>query len=162
MCLLRGIFMSYKPLIIVDMQPYFGAVDYQVVQKVIKVVNRKKLNEEPVLLLQYKGCGPTHPAILAELDGYPYMRRVYKSCNCGAGPVKRILQEDFALSAPLTLQVCGVNTSYCVKQTAEKLVTYYGFDVEVVINACSCEDPDNAVWEISNWRKNGPVKVVKL
>lgn len=122
-------------LIIIDMQREYSASGFivpAVCNQIVKAKNRK----EQIVLVEYRcfGCRrrkdcfyknefntstkcETHDAILELLREYPKLIRVQKNADDGSDELVKAVSKF-----PTNVNVCGVNTSACVKATVEGLI----------------------------------------
>lgn len=107
-------------LLVIDMQkPFEAARDESTQDAIISLVKKAKANRERIIYLEYVGCGPTLERITAHTEKYPFVTKVEKSGPDGSYE----LDEYFQGIYPNTLDVVGVDTGFCVKDTIEGLVT---------------------------------------
>ena len=120
-------------LCIVDMQPYFKT-HKKCLDEVIHQVKLAKRRKAPIVILEYKKCGPTHERILDELKGVKKVIIKQKEDDDGSreflNAVKNIKYKK--------VRICGVNACYCVYETALGIKAE-GIKLELPSNAIACE-----------------------
>lgn len=155
-----------KTLVIIDMQPRFGASD-SVVDQVCNLIQLWKDRKWPILLVEYRQqysgqCGQrTHQVIRDLLRFYRKKWRIFKDQDDGgwfiwSAACKHNLPKHFVL--------CGVNTCACVQRTALGLCRVGAeevikVEVEDVACACSCGCIPNHA-RIFNLSANRPQNLV--
>jgi nicotinamidase-related amidase len=139
-------------LIVIDMQMGFAAAkDSNTVQEVCQLISLAKHRGSPIVVVEYKGCGMTNPSVTEAIGDYQPTLFVFKYQNDGSEEIiKRCAQSYISLSR---IQVCGVYTSYCVKETIQSLLSKVSYCVvELIVRACNCNEYDaiNAPWTRHN------------
>jgi nicotinamidase-related amidase len=152
--------MIYIPcmLIIIDMQYEFKRSAEKVVEAVCEVAKEAIAAHETIVLVEYacdlvwhghkeQECEcRTFDEIMAILNGYDKLVRVVKSTDGGGDEVIEAVE-----SFPPVVDVCGVNTNACVRETVVRLATRVS-DTEFVllVNACNStwhgQSPDAHLW----------------
>jgi hypothetical protein len=102
-------------------------------------------SHQPIVVLEYKRCEPTHSSLMEHLDGrYDRFAVKVKPDNDGSIEVLDVCEErGFGTHQFL---VCGVNTDACVKDTVTGLSKRVpNSQIEVLKEACSCGYPYD--WE---------------
>lgn len=116
-------------LIVIDMQLEFSSSE-AIVGPVCEAIIKAKANNEPIILVEYacdyqqdkEQCRAeecqcmTHTEILDLLDGYSNVVYVAKAHDDGGREIINAV-EVF----PPIVDVCGVNTNACVRETVETL-----------------------------------------
>jgi len=149
-----------KALVVIDMQPYFPATK-KALRPVISEVKRAMKHEVPILLVElhngYDDFGITHGSITRAVEGYPYVQLVHKAYNDGSAEVKEALDEQWGLGKETALEVCGVNTEFCVKATVKGLQLKGFADITVLANACAGGGGHDH--QMYRWKRSPDVKV---
>ena len=144
-------------LIVIDMQVSFpAACEPNVVIAVTREIMEAKQRGEPIILVEYKGCGPSHSEFYNILKGYPYKSHICKSDDDGSREILRaIRRRKFDHSE---LRICGVNFDCCVKHTVEGLLHQSPHSrITVVKSACGSE------WDVdvNEYEKHPNLNMVK-
>jgi nicotinamidase-related amidase len=125
-----------SPLVVIDVQDAF--IDSLRDDKelyldhVCKEVRKARSQNRLVILVQYRGEGPTNTRIRKALAGYPNRTIVYKRHNGGATEVHNRLQK--LLPKAKRLAVCGVNLDCCVLETVQGLI-WKGYTCRIILKA---------------------------
>ena len=104
-------------LVVVDMQDEFENSQH-VIDEVIQEVREAGKRNNPVVVLEFGGFGPTNQRVMREIRKLPKssVLRMVKEEDDGSREVMRAAEK---LGAPLeNVRLCGVNLCYCVKATA--------------------------------------------
>lgn len=122
-------------LVVVDMQPVFEASRKpDVVVGVTKQILTAMQNNWPIIFLEFKGSGQTHPGLLKLTKGYRRKARISKTADDGSKEViQTIRRREFSDE---NLVVCGVNIDACVWDTVHGLLKKLPARVSVVKEAC--------------------------
>lgn len=123
-------------LLVVDMQPWYDAAQCDRTQEeVITLVKKAKKNKERIIYLEYEGAGPTLLNIAYHTEDYPFLTKLKKDGNDGSD----VILDYFGEVRPSNLDICGVNTGFCVKETALGLIkkTKPKIKVNLHLNACN-------------------------
>lgn len=128
-----------KTLVVIDMQPSFQAANSpQVIVGVTKQILEAKLNNWPIVVLEYDQCGSTHPALISLLKGYKHKSVITKKDDDGSKELIKCLQRRKFPESELL--ICGVNADCCV------ITTIYGIlnkltntIIELSKEACATE-----------------------
>lgn len=129
------------PLIIIDMQPFFGS-SKRPLKAVLKQIDLAKEAGNPIILVEYDGCGPSYTEILTRLVGYKDTIRVLKNRDGGGGEIIREA-ETHGIDVSQKVRVVGVNRSYCVFQT---VIGMKNLNREINGNELEVEIPTVATW----------------
>ncbi len=127
-------------LVVIDMQPEFHAANHPntiiaVTREIITAVR----NSSPIVIVEYRECGPTHPAFLHILKDYKLKSRIKKPQDDGSKEVLRTLSRRKFYK---NLRICGVNRDCCVKATVDGLLySSLRSKIEVVKDACGGMNP---------------------
>jgi len=137
-------------LIIIDMQTKFDvASSSSTVKEIVRQVHLAKNREAPIVLVEYRGSGKTDPLIIEAIGSYRSFITILKGKNDGSDEVIEACTKcDISLKR---VQVCGVYTSYCVRETVEGLLNKVPHcTVELIVRGCNCNQSDaiNAPWTI--------------
>ena len=134
-------------LVIIDMQTGFNTPK-KALPEVLKRIAEFKNANRPIVLVEYRHFGHTIDEVMQAIGDYPTIK-VEKSNDDGGDEVSKVLKKYHRRLKALTL--CGVNTCYCVGETALNL-TSNGYKVKIRGTACHnwC-DKANCV---ENLRKN--------
>ena len=135
-----------KALVIIDMQTGFEtAHDEKTIENVLKQIDEAQENNLPIFILEHTidKCGETLPEIQEYLDDYDNKYYIEKFEDDGGDElIECITENDYLIDEFIT---CGVNISYCVGKTINKLVKTYKKMITVIYDACNCtNDKDDA------------------
>lgn len=129
-------------LVVIDMQPKFPAsLDDATIAGVIKEIGKARRSGNPIIVLEYadRGYGlvqeRTHPLIQLALAGYDKVSTATKNADDGSWEVLSVQEEKGWETR--NYRLCGVNTRYCVRETALGLGA--DFEVVVVESAVNCD-----------------------
>ena len=128
-------------LIVIDMQPGFGATE-SVLDAVVHEVKKARRRNEWVLVVEYEARGRTPYRITRELKGYKKYDKVIKERNDGGTAIfNRLTRRRWSFSYPVVprashFKVCGINTDACVFETVRSL-SYLKGKVTVLSHACA-------------------------
>lgn len=123
--------------VIVDMQPEFDA-SFNCRSAVLRQLEHAKKRGDQVVILEYANYGPSYQEIYEALRGYGYVQ-VTKEED-GGGPAMLAANVIRAVAGDRgrrTIRIVGVNTCFCVRDTALDLVRM-GHNVKPLLSACSC------------------------
>jgi len=126
-------------LIIIDMQPEFGASQNPIVlRNVYREIRAAKKRNAGILVVEFVGVGKTDKRIMDKLHGYGRWRTIRKR-NCdGSDEILRALWR-FRFNKE-SLRITGVNTDQCVAQTVNSLSDILqDSDIALVVDACNLE-----------------------
>ena len=131
-----GVTMIRPVLCIIDVQEFFRAARFAVpgVERQIKIFRQR---EWPIILVNYSGVGAAYPEVIWALEGYGNYYRVEKNADDGSDAI--IMLADRAGIDLSTVVMCGVNTCYCVKETALGLIAKEGIKIKLAANAVHCD-----------------------
>jgi len=128
-------------LVIVDIQPLFKASKKKTLHKyIIKEIDRAIRYRSYICLLEYEGHGDTLEIIS---DRCKYYDKLFKCVKCSDDGSIDILDKMNELGINynriVNYRICGINTSYCVKETAQGLaIMLPKSNIKIVLNACNC------------------------
>src|SRR3972149_2588010 len=107
--------MSYT-LAIIDMQHTFTASRIKRVQNNVAKEIKMAMKESAIIIfVEYLGCGPTYPQLVALTDNYEAVRLVRKLHDDGSTELIKCLKDfDYPTKH---IRVCGVTTDQCVYGT---------------------------------------------
>lgn len=126
--------MAYT-LVVVDMQDYFPAARGSTVQEnCLREVKKAIQDRAGVIVLEYKHCGETIPAIAGLLKEYSRYERKVKDNDDGSRQVINSLRKR---KFSQNLRVVGVNTDCCVNATVQSLSRKRVARIRVVADACN-------------------------
>ena len=129
--------MAYT-LVVVDMQGYFpSARSSRVIDNCLREVRKAIQDRAGVIVLQYKHCGKTLPAIMGLLDSYDRYEKKIKPHDDGSRQVVNTLRKR---RFSKNLKVVGVNTDCCVYATVSSLSqrSWNGIDLRIKVIADAC------------------------
>ena len=113
--------MTHSILCIIDMQPYFDASNEPwLLNNVLAEIKKAKKNNDYIIVLEYDGCGETHPDIVQACDGYSRYYHEVKSSQSGALNILSIMQQN-GITADHFI-IVGVETESCILETVEGIV----------------------------------------
>lgn len=118
---------------IVDVQPEFDAA-VTVVDEIVKKIPLFRKMHSPIVVVEYATAGYTFAPIMAALEGYDKLYRVTKHQDGGSCEVSLAL----ANVPSKRIIMAGVNTCYCVADTAYGLVASYGYKVTLAERVLGC------------------------
>ena len=124
-----------KVLVVVDLQDCFqeAVANKTLMERCRNLVKEFKDNNDPIIFLEYIGCGQTDPSLLKVVENYSnFFVKGKRQCS-GARQVIDTLRKN-KIDNP-TISVCGCYTSACVFQTTRDLLDY-GYKVNVIKPAC--------------------------
>ena len=130
--------MKKKPtLIIIDMQYDFeSALDEDTIGAVLNSIEDAIKREFPIIIVEYHDCGHTLDCIIDAVGDYNKTYFVEKRKDDGGGEINdTVFAQNLKVSEYL---VCGVNLSFCVKETVDTLIWEYDRKVSIIKNACFC------------------------
>lgn len=148
-----------KILIVVDMQEGFEtAKDENLIRDIRLAIKRFKKENQYILILEYfhPDIGKTFNEIKDAIKKYKKSKIKQKIVDDGSDKVIEFISEN-KLSYP-KIYICGVNTSYCIRQTAESLCGSYL--VTVFDNLCRCFS-DRHEYMINEWERFGVINIEK-
>ena len=125
-------------LCIIDMQPFFNSsqADF-VIEGVLNQIRLAKRRDAGVVLVEYVSCGGTDKRIKEALKGYKRFYKVRKNSNDGSKVIINAIKCKHSFSKK-RIRVCGVNTGYCVYETAAGLANKLpGVSIELAEDACN-------------------------
>lgn len=136
--------LARSPLVVIDMQDDFlrklrKEDREELVSCVVELVKKARAENRPIVLVTYKGSGPTLYDIQKHLKGYLLLYRVPKTDNDGSEELNKLF--DTLRVKPKTLTVCGVNLSHCVLETVSGLIAR-GYKCRVVKESTANSDGD--------------------
>ncbi|MFA5758531.1 MAG: isochorismatase family protein [Clostridia bacterium] len=121
-------------LAIIDMQSEFEASKNKDLQpSILREINLCRRNNWPIILVEYFNSGNTCRFITNNLRNYNKLLYIIKYEDDGSMPIDRAVR---TITRSKNLRVVGVNTDYCVKQTAVSLARDYGYKVNIVDDGC--------------------------
>ena len=129
------------PLIIIDMQPFFGS-SQKPLGAVLKQIDIAKAAGNPIILVEYGGCGPSHPKILDKLVDYKDVICVTKHRDGGEFDIIREAK-TYGIDVSKRVRVVGVNRSYCVYSTVKGMKN---LNQEINGRELEVEIPTAATW----------------
>ena len=126
-----------RALVVIDMQKEFSDTAEPIIPKVVQQIKRAKKENYYIILVKY-AMSIYGPAIYKELldavRGYKKSKIINKDNDDGSREVSR----TFANQRNISVDICGVNLSACVSDTAYGLVKYKKFrEVNIIVNACN-------------------------
>jgi len=111
--------MSKPVLCIIDVQPKFDAAA-RIVAQTIALVAKFRRSGFPIFLVEYFGYGRSHDSLCKAVSGYGPLYRVIKDLNDGSDEVISVAKiNNVSLDR---IVICGVNTCYCVCETATGII----------------------------------------
>ena len=149
-----------SPLVVIDMQESYAHTGNKTLLKnVVKHVREAKKAKVPIIIVEFANYGETRNEIMKLLRKRYKNHVVVQKHACNGSPeVKKVLEKDFGILAPATLNLCGVFTQDCVAKTAKGLVEK-GFEINVIEEACYANKYDH-VAQVETWEQSGTVNVV--
>ena len=121
-------------LVIVDMQRRFHSANNPRTNKnVLREVHKAKMQEVPILALEYIGFGPTKRNIRQAIGMYPLAHYIAKRWDDGSNELSPYL-DQYNINY---VKMVGVNFGACVKSTAAGILYIYDtIIVDVIRDAC--------------------------
>lgn len=133
-----------KPLIVIDMQPAFTATKIAL-NPVLEIIAKAQKRESDIVLVEFnlddrdhytETEKVTHRKITKQLQGYRKKHLVRKDYNDGSLEVAEYLINNGIQHK--IVQVCGVNTGACVKETVWGLWGRESIQqIELLIRGCA-------------------------
>lgn len=132
------------PLIVIDMQPYFHETAKVALKETLHQIKLAMRRNDPILIVEYTGCGESYPEINKLVKGYDKVAYVKKWRDGGGAEVYEAAHKNgFKLKKA---RVVGVNRSYCVYSTVKGMMANFGkIVIEVVKSATWCSSPENGL-----------------
>ncbi|MBF0360452.1 MAG: isochorismatase family protein [Oligoflexia bacterium] len=141
-------------LLVIDMQLfYLENQDSEIVNnlksKIIEQIKSAKKNKQKIIFVEYRDddgfvceSNVTISELLNEVKGYKKYKQILKSGENGSREIIQVLKGTNVK----TLNVCGINTSCCVKRTVEGLLKSFNQLKKINIHAEACADfvPDDS------------------
>lgn len=130
--------MEKPALVIIDMQPqeFESARDRKTTEAILCYVEESIKREEPIIIVEYVGCGPTADSIIDAVSDYDEAYFVTKHGADGAGELRdTIFAKNLKVSEFL---ICGVNLSCCIRETVEGLYDRICSNITILKDACYC------------------------
>lgn len=125
-------------LCIIDMQPESFSNSIIIIKDVVELVREAIAKKAFIIVAHYNRCGETHIDITNELVNYPYKHYVWANINDKSCKIKQALIERKVFTRKI--QVCGVNTEYCVWETVNGLARKFHAPIKVIEKACNGTD----------------------
>lgn len=122
---------------VVDMQyPFVQAMDSCYLAQVVQELRLALMRGEHIVILEDRSGCPTDPAIMAELNSYPYVSFLRKSQWDGSLQIA-IELSDSLLFVPDRITACGAFAEECVMATLAGLRDRFpGIELAVLRSAC--------------------------
>lgn len=131
-------------LVVVDMQPdFYASNNQQLINNICKLCESYISTGDPIILLEYLGYEKTHRHIVEASNNAPVL---IKNKDDGSPKIKNYLKKTGL--KPKEFFVCGINTDYCVKDTAVGLRHKTGQNVTVIEKCCNT---GNGELDIPEW-----------
>jgi len=150
--------MTSYTLVVIDMQSYFdSAHNRKTLKSVKKLISEAMEDWQPIILVEYSGCGSTMPSIYRLTQNYSELYIIRKSRDDGSSEISRLIR---GMKLPSNnIKVCGVNTDCCVYESVMGLKRKMrAANFEIVETACwSAYDHKGA---INTFRNTKNVMVV--
>jgi hypothetical protein len=128
------------------------------VGRIIKHVQAAIRANAPIIVVEYAGCGLTHPDIMDVLKNYKNFTTVRKPGWDGSFQVRQSLKKKWKITTPIPVKICGIYSDCCVRATANSLALA-GYDVKVIEEACYSSGA-NHTKQIAQWEKDQNVRVI--
>jgi len=126
-------------LVIIDMQPYFGAArnNRKLINRIKKEIEQAKKINNHIMFVKFQECGEITRSLWNAARNYPHKSVVCKMHQDGGHVLFGALSSLSLQKTPL--RVCGVNTNQCVEDTVKTIAKYYpqNLRIEVIANGCS-------------------------
>ena len=151
--------MNDYTLIVMDMQQGFVAADDPVtINACAKEIQLAIENNNPIIIVEYKYNGPTHPQLTKLVKDYPFISFIKKRDDDGTEDILNFFYR--CKIQPERIRMIGVNTDACVLATLYGLYTASCFHLEIVRKACnSTSSPREIEGVFSDLKKLG-IKVI--
>lgn len=132
---------TLRVLVVIDMQPDGFPLARSVLRQVRQAIANAMASSWLVLIVEFdiECAGPTDPAIMSTLAGYPYWRLVKKKAEDGSLEVIEAATEaGMSTACPVPVfRLAGVTTDDCISKTAHGLARRLpDCLVEVITDAC--------------------------
>lgn len=143
-------------VILIDMQQEFinefkHGEEKRIIPKQISVIRQCARFGIPVVVLEYRNCGHTIAALADELKNVANVKTIVKRQNDGFK--NTALEYKLRDMNAKQLFFMGINSQYCVKETAESAIKL-GFTVVTSNDVITGPNDDN---DIDWYKKNGTV-----
>ena len=128
-------------LVVVDMQPEFkAAMDEQTQINVVNEIKKAKRRNDLIIILEYRGGGSTVRRIRKAILNYDKVIYAEKDEDDGSSYIRK------HLIGKKLVRICGVNTDYCVADTAAGIAYRFAdAAVQVILKACNADSHDPLV-----------------
>ena len=112
------VYMAATTLCIIDMQPYFRSSQEDfVIDGVIREVSLAKRRKAGIVVVEYSGCGKTDRRIKKAIGRYHKVVWIKKGGDDGSRLILKAIGKKWSYSKK-RIRLCGVNTGWCVFDTA--------------------------------------------
>ena len=125
-------------LCIIDMQPIGFNNSNLIMENVLQLVREAIRDNAFIVIAQFKRCGDTHIKLINAMQHYPYKEYVWHNKNDKSKPIKDVLKNRHIFVRQMN--ICGVNTEYCVKATVHGLAKKFQIPIKVIEKACNGTD----------------------
>jgi Isochorismatase family len=126
-------------LLCIDLQSKFGVHHHsRVVNSAEREIRQAITDDSPIVMVEYKNCGPTVDQLLDLTMQHSKVHRIEKIGDDGSEEVMTTIKEhklphDY-------LKVCGVNTDICVYCTIYSIHKHWPHThIEIVADACNSQ-----------------------
>lgn len=138
-------------LVVVDMQEEFEAANNEgTIFAVQEAIKRAIKMMAPIVMLEYFNSAPSFDRLRGLVENYTQGFIVEKKEDNGGEEVLHTCKEH---NLPKNFEICGVNLSFCVMETAEHLVREY--PTSLIVGACNNIYPEWIKMDIERMRNNG-------
>ena len=153
-------------LVVVDMQEhflrYFNSDGYPeksfVIENCKKLINKAMKDNNPIIFLEFKGCGETIPELSDLAKDYEHKYVGIKETCSGADQIKEIV-DRYNLQSKY-LMISGIWTDQCVLSSVSGLRSKYpDSHISVIANACGSQTKFQYDWAKTFIRENYGAKI---
>lgn len=148
-------------LFVIDMQDYFLTSWSDAERKELVRAVRAQMREsmyafQPIVLVEYTGCGRTTDELFDIVDEYSHVHILRKHTNGGGTKLAQYVAKH---NLPEAIKIVGINTDFCVLESVTGLVEQLPTaKVEVISKAC--DSPYDHRGGLRQLRKLANVNVV--
>jgi len=151
---------SDVPLVIIDVQDDF-IFDSYVVDGVVERICSAKKDGRPILIVEFLDKGDTKKPIIDAIAGYDRQGWCVKDGMDGSFIVASKLMQEWGISPPSGVEICGIYCAHCVAKTANGMVRK-GFSVDIQEGAI-----DRFGWgateQIDRWKRSrGKIRISSM
>ena len=145
--------------VIVDLQLCFDSARYGYVNVACRrLANKAIYNDELLVVLEYKGCGPSQPWLENLCNSNKNVIKVSKSDMGGGAEIISALEEKQIM--PKKFIFGGIQTNYCVRETIEQIYAARP-DIELeLVRSATADHKSNKFKAIQRLKENIPSLII--